>query len=307
MDFSEYLFRCHMVGKVIDVPKSLTKNQLETLASYQEREGGVGRVLTNKQLVDLTSLKHKRNESKVYKIGDGTKNILSELVFAEKYKRKIDINSDKLSKGIEVEKDSRDILSRVTGLFLTSSTERKSNKWVTGAIDIEPEDVITDIKSAYSWTSFCKILQEKPNEIYLRQGDSYMDLWNKKHFLLCHILTDTPHKIIDGEIRRSDYQNNILDVEGNVREGSIDDVKKVVTNHIFSRKSLEVFCENSPTIHIEWFSDFVEIPENERVHMIPHAYNSDRIEQRNKCIDIARDYMNKCVPINNFNPKLLMN
>ena len=41
--------------------------------------------------------------------------------------------------------------------------------------------------------------------------------------------------------------------------------------------------------------------------MIPHAYNSDRIEQRNKCIDIARDYMNKCVPINNFNPKLLMN
>ena len=48
----------------------------------------------------------------------------------------------------------------------------------------------------------------------------------KKSFLLCHILTDTPEKLVDGELRKSDYANNILDVEGNVREENIEDAKK---------------------------------------------------------------------------------
>ena len=56
----------------------------------------------------------------------------------------------------------------------------KNNSWVTGAIDIEPSHLIIDIKSSWSWESFCKILQDKPNELYLRQGDSYMDLWGVK-------------------------------------------------------------------------------------------------------------------------------
>ncbi len=305
MDFSEYLFRCHMVGKIVNVPKPLTASQEETLKAYTEREKGIGRPLTEKQKKDLISLKYKKQESFKYKLSDGAKNILSELAFAEKYGRTIETNSYKLTKGLDVEKYSRDILTRVTGLFLTASTERKYNKWVTGAIDIEPDDVIIDIKSSWSWDSFTKILQEKPNEIYLRQGDSYMDLWDRKEFLLCHILTDTPSYIIDGELRREDYRSNILDMDGNVRDENIPDVKKIITNHIFSRKALENYCQQSTIVEIEWFDDFKEIPENERVHMIPHSFDKVRIEQRNECIKLARDYMNKVTPINNFKPELL--
>lgn len=305
MDFSNYLFRSHMVGKIIDVPKPLTDRQSKMFEDYSERNNGVGRALTPKQKIELDSLQHNFNQSKIYKLSDGTKKILSELAFAEKYSRKVEINSPKLTKGIEVEKESRDILSRVCGLFLTASSERKNNKWVTGAIDIEPDNVILDLKSSWSWESFSKILQDKPNEIYLRQGDSYMDLWDRKDFLLCHILTDTPEKLVDGEIRKYDYSNNILNVEGEVRDESIEDVKQIITNHIFSRKALETYCHNSAIINIEWFYDFVEIPEHDRVHMIPHSFDKIRIEQRNECIALAREYMEKCTPINNFNKSLL--
>lgn len=305
MDFSNYLFRAHMVGKIIDVPKPLTPNQDKMFNDYLLRAKGEGRMLTENQQKELVSLQHKYNESKIYKLADSTKKVLAELAFAEKYKRRVEINSPYLRKGIEVEKDARDILTRVSGIFFTASEERKWNKWVTGAIDIEPNNVIIDIKSTFSWTSFCNILQDKPNEIYLRQGDSYMDLWGVKDFLLCHVLTDSPHKIIEGELRSYDYQNNILDMDGCVRDCSIDDVKSVINNHIFSRKGLEEFCQYSTVVNIEWFDDFKEIPEEERVHMVSHSFDKVRIEQRNECISLAREYMNECKPINNFRKELL--
>lgn len=307
MDFKNYLFRAHMVGHIIDVPTPLTKSQEQTFSDYKERAKGIGRPLTENQQKDLTSLQHKFNESQIYKLKDATKKLLSTLAYAEKTKRKTDINSKQISKGLEVEKEGRDILSRVSGLFLTANAERKRNDWVSGVIDVEPQDVIIDIKSSWSWESFSTLLQEKPNEIYLRQGDSYMDLWEKEDFLLCHILIDTPFKLVEGEIKRYDYQNNILDFEGNIREERIEEVKRLVTNHIFSRKGLEDFCNDSSNVYIKWFDDFVEIPESERVHMIPHKLDKVRIEQRNECIILAREYMATCNPLNNFDPKLLTN
>lgn len=289
-----------MVGKIINVPKPLTKSQDLTLSGLNEK--GFEK-LTEAQKKTFHNLSNKLNESKTYRLTEAIKNTLTQLAFSNKYGRKIEINSPKLTKGNEVEKAARDILTRVSNIFLTSSIERKTNDWVTGAIDIEPKEVIIDIKSAWSWESFSKILQEKPNEIYLRQGDSYMDLWNKKEFLLCHILLDTPYKLIEGEIRKKDYQNNILDMEGNVREDSIAEVKKTVTNHIFSRKGLEDFCDYSANVYIEWFDDFIEIPEQERVHMISHSFDKTRIAQRNECISLAREFMNTVKPMNNFNPQ----
>ena len=305
MDFSKYLFRCHMVGHIIDVPIPLTKNQESMFIDYKERASGNGRPLTDNQQKELTSLQHKFNESQKYTLKDSTKKLLSTLAYAEKTRRFTEINSPKITKGLEVEKEARDILTRVSGIFFTVNSERRQNEWVTGITDVEPKWVVIDIKSAWSWESFSKILQESTNQIYLRQGDSYMDLWNLEDFLLCHILLDTPSKLVDGEIRKHDYQNNILDFEGNVKDESIDEVKGIVTNHIFSRKGLEDYCNESSNVHIEWFNDFVEIPESERVHMIPHKLDKVRIEQRNECIILAREYMGTCKPINNFDPNLL--
>ena len=50
MDFSNYIFRSHMVGNIISVPKPLTPNQSETLADYRKRQAGEGRPLTTTRL-----------------------------------------------------------------------------------------------------------------------------------------------------------------------------------------------------------------------------------------------------------------
>jgi hypothetical protein len=294
-----------MVGKIINVPKPLTGSQIEMFTAYKLRKLGHGKPLTENQEKVFTSLQYKDDQSRVFSLSDGNKKILSELVFAEKYGRKKEINSDKLTKGIECEKEARDLLSRVSGWFFTASTERKSNKWVTGAIDIEPTEVILDIKSSYSWESYSKILESSANEIYLRQGDSYMDLWKLKEFLLCHILVDTPFQIVEREVKRLDYQFDILNIEGDVRDENIEDVKKVITNHIFSQKGLESFCAYSSNVHLDWFDDFVEIPEQDRVHMISHSFDQVRIDQRNECISLAREYMKTVKPVNNFNINLI--
>ena len=305
MDFSDYKFHCHMVGKIINVPKPLTHNQSETLKGYTDRFNGSGKPLTTNQKETLISLQYKEIQSRNYSLSDGQKKLLCELAYAVKNNRKAVLNFDKITKGLEKEKESRDLLSRVTNLFLVANNERKINDWVTGAIDIEPNEVIPDIKTAWSWESFSKILQESANDIYLRQGDSYMDLWNKKEFLLCHVLVDTPFRLVEKEIYNRNYTSDILNIEMEVREESINEVKQIVTNHIFSRQGLEEFCDYSSNVYIEWFNDFVEIPENERVHMIPHSYDKTRIDQRNECISLAREYMNTVKPINNFKPELL--
>ena len=302
MDFSKYLFRSHMVGKIINVPKPLTSNQTETFEAFNKK--GYEN-LTERQKETFASLKTKHDQSKTFKLSEANKKVLSSLAFAERYGRKTELNSAPITKGLEVEKKNRDTLTRISGIILSPCKERKQNEWVTGLLDIEPNNLIIDIKSSFSWESYSRILEASTDETYLRQLDSYMDLWGIKDSLLCHVLTDTPGYIIDKVLRSYDYTNDVLNVEGEVREECIDQVKQIITNHIFSREGLEAFCLASPIVHIEWFNDFVEIPESERVHMIPHSYDPTRIEQRNECIVLAREYMNKVKSINNYKPELI--
>lgn len=305
MDFSKYIFRSHMVGKIISVPKPLTKDQNETLMAYRDREKGNGKPLTPKQKEALHSLEHKLQESKKYKLSDGQKSLLAELVFAEKFGRSKVLYADQITKGLETEKDSRDLLSRALGMFLVYSEERKTNQWTTGKLDIKPSQIILDLKNAFSWESFCNILQEKPNEIYLRQVDSYMELWGLKESLIVHTLVDTPKRIVDKKIYQADFSQNILSMDGNVRDEMIPEVKKIVYNHIFTGEGLEKYCAESVIVDKSWFLDFKEIPEKDRIHMIPHQFDPVRIEQRNECIKLAREYMNKVTPINNFQTNLI--
>jgi hypothetical protein len=127
-----------------------------------------------------------------------------------------------------------------------------------------------------------------------------MDLWNIKDSLLVHVLVDTPFNLIDDEIKRLDWKYNISDFNGDIRDEFIGDVVDLVQNHIFTRKGLEDYCLESSNVHIEWFDNFIELGDDQRIHMISHSYENERIEQRNECIKIARQYMNDVRPINNI-------
>ncbi len=298
--FEKHIFRSHSVGTIVNLPKPLTENQKETLEAFRERSKGIGKPLTDNQKKTWHSLEHKNNESHVYKLNDTAKKYLNDLVFEKQTGRRSKLENKYFTKGIEAEKDGRDLTSRILGLRLTEDTERRQNDWVTGLRDVKSDEIIIDIKSAWSFESFNKHLLSKPNEIYLRQLDCYMDLWNIKDSLLVHVLVDTPGNLIDDEIQRLDWKYNISDLSGDIRDEFIPDVVNLVSNHIFTGKGLVEYCTQSSNVQISWFDDFIELSDNQRIHMIPHSFNQERIEQRNLCIKVAREYMETVKPINNI-------
>jgi len=289
-----------MVGEIVSVPKPLTAKQFETLQAYRARVKGDGKPLTEKQTKDWHSLENKLNESKVFKLNDTAKKRLNKLVFEEKHNRKSKLDVKYFEKGLEKEKESRDLLSNVLNVMLPADDERRSNEWVTGKRDIKNDGIAIDIKTSWNYESYNNHLLEKPNEVYLRQIDSYMDLWDIKDGLLCHVLVDTPYSMIEDELRRLDWKYNIMGNDGYIRDESIEKVVEVVESHIYTEKGLDGFCENSAIIQKDWFKNFIELDKSERIHMIPHAFEKERIEQRNECITLAREYMKTVKPINNI-------
>lgn len=303
MDFSKYKFRCHYQGNLVSVPKPLTDNQKETLEAYNNRINGNGKTLTEKQKEDWHSLNTKLSDSKKYFLTDTAKKMLSDIVFFEKYGRNFRLTNKYFDKGLAVEKEARDLISDVLGQLLTSDTERKSNEWVVGSRDIKHSDLIIDNKACYNFETFNKHLTESNNEYYFRQLDSYMDLWNIKNSLLAYTLVDTPFKLIDDEIRRLNWSLDILTLEGYVKDDKIQILVDLIQNHIYTRKGIENYCMQSSIVKIEWFDNFVEIPKSERVHFVNHSFDKIRIEQRNECLSLSREYMNNINPINNLTIK----
>lgn len=300
MDFSNYKFRCHYQGSLVSVPKPLTINQSETLNSYRDRIFLGEKPLTIKQKADWHSLEHKLNESKKYSLTDTAKKICSKIVFYEKYKREFRLDLKQYCKGLEVEKAGRDLVSGVLGQLLVSDDERRTNEWVTGKRDIKHDCLSIDIKNAYDFESFNNHLLESTNEFYFRQQDSYMELWGIEDSLLAFTLVDTPFKLVNDELRRLDFKSNIMTIEGDIIDAKIEEVVNLVQNHIFTRKGLEEYCQLSSQVHIEWFDNFIEIPKKERVHLVPHKFDKVRIEQRNECLSLCREFMKNITPINNL-------
>jgi hypothetical protein len=307
MDFSNYKFRCHYQGSLVSVPKPLTDNQSETLTAYRERINGGGKPLTEKQTTDWHSLETKLAESKVFKLNETAKKLCTEIVFNEKHGRKLTLENKYFDKGLLAEKDSRDLLSDVLGIMLIADESRKENDWVIGKRDIDNKDVIIDLKSTFSFDTFNKHLLESSEEYYFRQLDSYMDLWDIKESLLAFTLVDTPFSLIEDEIKRASYKKSLLTFDGEVKDENIDDVKKIVCQHIFTEKGIQDFCQQSGSIHIEWFDDFKEIPKSERVHLVPHSFDKIRIEQRNECLKLCREFMDTVKPQNNLQWKSTQN
>jgi hypothetical protein len=301
-----------MVGKIVSVPKPLTERQQQMLVDYRLRAQGEGRPLTKKQEEAWHQLESKLIDSQQYKLTSGAMKELEEIVFYDMWGRMKILEAKEMDKGILAEKQSRDILSRLEGVRYVSDDERKTNDWVTGKRDIKSDDIIIDIKSTWDFVSFSSKKIDAYNEIYLRQLDCYMELWDIPVARLAHVLVNTPFRLIEDEIKRQSWKKMMMDHEGNVYDENIPDVVAIVADHIFDRQYLEYYINGLPQeanelldpkeqwygssmVELKWFKDFVEIPEKDRVIYVDHELQSERLEQRNECIKIAREYMNQSI------------
>lgn len=311
MQFNNYKFRCHSVGKFKCVPRPLTLNQLETLRAYRDRaETGV-KPLTENQQKDYVALQYKYNESQVYKLSESQKKELRKIVFQETNGRKFFSTNKYFEKGLLTEKEGRDVLSSIMGEALIKDDEQKENDWVLGRRDVKHNKAIIDLKNAWSLESYSEIVDEFENEKegYLDQMDSYMDLWNLKTSLVCHTLIDTPVHLLEYDIRSMLFNMRYFDeVSNELTDEGITAMQKLIYNHTFTEKALDIVINYAVRIHSDiyfefnrkMFENFTEIPIENRVHIIQHDYQPERIEQRNKSIEIARKHMNTVKIENNI-------
>lgn len=109
------------------------------------------------------------------------------------------ITSKYLTKGIEVEDQSIELLNSVLFSDFKKNTERKTNEWITGECDIYTPEIIYDVKSSWSLETFPIVAEDGQNATYEWQARAYMMLWDVEKYAVAYCLVDTPENLIGYE------------------------------------------------------------------------------------------------------------
>ena len=172
------------------------------------------------------------------------KSYLLELAIEEKYGIQKEFWSRYTDKGNQVEDESIKLVEKVLDLgFMYKNDELLENDWATGTPDINT-DVLIDVKSSWdAFTFFEKVVEDElKNKDYYYQLQGYMWLTNKQEAYLCYCLVDTPLQIVEDEIRREHWKNNLIDENDDLRafveakhSYSHIDIEKRVKTHVIKR------------------------------------------------------------------------
>jgi hypothetical protein len=162
IDFSKTLIRASSIGYLLTEP-----------VSKADKEAG---------LLSKTAQKH-----------------LLEVYITEKYGRKRDIQTKQMKKGVEVEGDSIEMLSKYLGNKLEKNEERFKNDFITGLPDIINGNEIIDVKSSYDLWTFLGNIPDKLDSLYYAQLQSYMWLTGAIKGTIAYCLCNTPENIIQQE------------------------------------------------------------------------------------------------------------
>lgn len=109
------------------------------------------------------------------------------------------VTSKYMTKGIEVEDKSIELLNSVLFTDLKKNTERKTNAWITGECDIYTPEIIYDIKSSWSLETFPVLAEDGEDKTYEWQARAYMMLWDVERYKVAYCLVDTPENLIGYE------------------------------------------------------------------------------------------------------------
>ena len=109
------------------------------------------------------------------------------------------ITSKPMTKGIQCEDQSIELLNSVLFASHAKNTERKTNEWITGECDIFTGSKIIDIKSSWSLSTFPALAEDGENKTYTWQLAAYMWLWDVDSASIAYCLVSTPEELIGYE------------------------------------------------------------------------------------------------------------
>jgi len=219
----ELLFRCSSLGKLMTDPRTKSETLSETAKSY---------------IQDL----FKERELGIYK------------EFSSRY----------TDKGLEMEDEAIQFSSEVLNWeFVVKNEVRFNNEWLTGEPDINTDNLLADIKCSWSGSTFPLFDETLKNKDYYYQLQGYMMLTGHDTSELVYCLMNTPHQIVEDEVRRQHWKLNLIDEDLDVRQA------------------------------VQEMHNFDQIPNNLRVKRFIVQKDEAAQEKIKERVEIAREYYNQ--------------
>lgn len=138
-------------------------------------------------------------KSKSDKLSVGAKTAITKMAKEAVYGYDERITSKPMTKGIQCEDQSIELLNSVLFASHAKNTERKANEWITGECDIFTGSKIIDIKSSWSLATFPALAEDGENKTYTWQLAAYMWLWDVDSAAIAYCLVSTPEELIGYE------------------------------------------------------------------------------------------------------------
>ena len=169
------------------------------------RCSAIGKIMTNS-----------RSKSEV--LSKTCKSYLQELAIEEMYGIKKEFSSRYTDKGIEVERESIDLVQDNCDFgFMYKNEEHFENDFLTGTPDVNTDNILLDVKSSYDATTFPWFEEEIPNKDYFFQLQGYLALTKKRKAILAYCLVNTPFQIVEDEVRRAHWKEHLIDENEELR------------------------------------------------------------------------------------------
>jgi hypothetical protein len=217
-------------------------------------------------------------------LAETVKTHLVDVFVSAKYGRREEIMGKYLDKGNEREEDAITLVSRVTKRFYKKNTERLTNDYISGELDlflgetVDNADETIDTKVSWSANTFFRAKNKPLDKMYEWQGVGYMALSGAKKHTVAYCLVNGTESAIANEKRILSYQNGMMDAGGNPSLEFIERCKQIEINHIFD---LAAFQKEYP--HYDFANDVskwtYDIPMEERLFMISFERDEAEIER----------------------------
>ena len=170
-----------------------------------------------------------------------TKTYIQGLALAHVYGIRKEFTSKYTDKGNECEDMCLSfVMDQIDKGFIFKNEEQFSNEWLTGTPDVVTDTVLIDVKNSFTGSTFPWFDKpnECPNKDYYYQLQGYMWLTDKQEALLCYCLTNTPHAIVEQEVKSAHYKLGLMEESLDLR----DQVQKQHSfNHIPDAKRVKTF------------------------------------------------------------------
>jgi hypothetical protein len=167
-------------------------------------------------------------------------------------------------KGLEMEDEAIQFASEVLNWeFVVKNEVRFNNEWLTGEPDINTDNLLADIKCSWSGSTFPLFDETLKNKDYYYQLQGYMMLTGHDTSELVYCLMNTPHQIVEDEVRRQHWKLNLIDEDLEVRQA------------------------------VQEMHNFDQIPNNLRVKRFIVQKDEAAQEKIKERVEIAREYYNQ--------------